>query len=146
MSTPFSLADIFQWQVRVYYEDTDAGGIVYHANYLKFFERTRTEWLRNLGFDQLVLREQQRLIFVVKHINIDYLKSALFNDALTVTCQLVHLKKVSMDLQQIILRDDKPLCKATVKIACVNYDSQRPQVFPDSLAKKLEHYVARGTA
>jgi conserved hypothetical protein TIGR00051 len=88
---------VFHWPIRVYYEDTDAGGVVFYANYLKFFERARTEMLRELGFEQDQLRMEHNLIFVVRSVQIDYLKSAQFNDLIDVSAQVIKSKRVSLD-------------------------------------------------
>ena len=134
----------FIWPIRVYYEDSDAGGFVYHTNYLKFMERTRTEWLRHLGFEQTQLREQYHLVFVIRQLSIDYLKPAFFNDLLNVTSDLTQLGKVSMTLSQQVLRDTEVLCKATVKIAAINPIDQRIQPLPWDMLKifrKIEEKI-----
>jgi acyl-CoA thioester hydrolase len=128
----------FMCPVRVYYEDSDAGGFVYHTNYLKFMERARTEWFRHLGFEQTQLREQYHLIFVVRKLSIDYLKPAFFNDLLNVTSDLTQLGKVSMTFSQQVLRDAEVLCEATVKIATFDIIKQRPQPFPLEIYKILQ--------
>lgn len=83
----------FNWPVRVYYEDTDSGGVVFYANYLKFMERARTEYLRHFGFEQDILIEQQNIIFAVRSVQLDYISPARFNDQLTVTANIIELKK-----------------------------------------------------
>ena len=93
----------FVWPVRVYWEDTDAGGVVYYANYLKFMERARSEWLRSLGVEQTVLAEQDGLVFVVRQVAVDYLKPARFDDALAVVCALAELNKASLTMSQRII-------------------------------------------
>ena len=127
----------FALPARVYYEDTDAGGIVYHANYLKFMERARMEWLRELGFELTDLMQQHNLVIVVRRIAIDYLKPALFNEALKVTVQLNKLGKASMTLQQRVIRQEDILCTAQVKLAVINVVNMRPQSFPTVLFKTL---------
>ncbi|OQW93287.1 MAG: tol-pal system-associated acyl-CoA thioesterase [Beggiatoa sp. IS2] len=127
----------FRWPVRVYYEDTDIAGIVYHANYLKFMERARTEWLRHLGLEQTQIRQQYQSIFVIRQVNIDYLKPARFNDELQITVRLTRLGRASMMLQQNIGRGPEVLCTATVKIACVHGVSLRPQPFHEELFEIL---------
>ncbi|MBF0266405.1 MAG: tol-pal system-associated acyl-CoA thioesterase [Gammaproteobacteria bacterium] len=115
---------MFSWPIRVYYEDTDAGGVVYHASYLAFMERARTEWLRSLELeqDQLILKHQ--LIFAVRSLTIDYLKPALFNEALVVESSIIKLGKASILFQQQIVRkmndSSELLIDATVKIAAIN--------------------------
>ncbi len=128
----------FIWPVRVYHEDTDGGGVVYYANYLKFMERARTEWLRDLGIEQTQIKQQYNMIFVVRKLTIDYLKPALFNDLLQVTSHLIHIGKVSITMNQQISRDEGTLlCKAEVKIASINTTNQRPLRFPAAIMKIL---------
>ena len=107
--------ETFEWPVTVYYEDTDAGGVVYHANYLKFFERARTEMLRSIGLNQQVLLEQH-IGFVVRHIDIDFLKGARLDDKLTVNTSVSQLKKASLTFcQELVNPEGQLLCKAIVK-------------------------------
>ena len=127
----------FCWPVRVYWEDTDAGGVVYYANHLKFMERARSEWLRSLGVEQTVLSEQDGLVFVVRHIEVDYLKPARFDDALAVVCTLTELNKASLTMRQRIERDGEPLLTAQVKIACVSRDGFRPAKIPVHIQQRL---------
>jgi acyl-CoA thioester hydrolase len=127
----------FTWQVRVYYEDTDSGGVVYYANYLKFLERARTEWLRQLGFAQSSLREDEQKIFVVRQVTIQYHKPAVFDDLLEITVKPAKIGKASLTLDQQILRQSTLLCTATVQIACVNSLNFRPQSLPHALLHVL---------
>jgi len=127
----------FIWSIRVYYEDTDAAGIVYYANYLKFMERARTEWLRYLGFEQTQLKQQHNLIFVVRKISIDYLKPALFNDLLHIKTRLTRLGKISLTMTQEVLRDAEILCVAEVKLATINAINRRPQALPPDITTTL---------
>ena len=127
----------FNWPVRVYYEDTDAGGVVYYANYLKFFERARTELLRSLGFDLLQLQQQQRLLFVVRSIQVDYLKSARLNDLLQVSATLSEAKKTSFTLMQAVSREAEILCRAEVRIACIDADEFKPKLIPLQILEQL---------
>jgi len=129
----------FVWPLRVYYEDTDAAGVVYHANYLKFMERARTEWLRELGFEQTQLKQQYHLIFLVRHLSIDYLKPALFNDLLHINTHITQLGKVRMTMAQQVLRESDILCTARVKIAAVNANNQRPQAIPPDILNVLKN-------
>ena len=128
---------IFNWPIRVYYEDTDAGGVVFYANYLKFFERARTEMLREFGFEQDQLIQQQKLIFVVKSIQVNYLKPAVFNDLLVASAQVILAKKVSLDFEQMICRGNDVLCQGTVRIACLDIDTMRPTRIPTELLQQL---------
>lgn len=128
----------FIFPVRVYYEDTDAAGVVYYANYLKFMERTRTEWLRQLGFEQTELRQKHQIIFVVKHVNIDYRKPAKFNDVLQITTQITKLGKASIMVLQKVQRENDNLCVATVKLGCVHIDNFRPHPLPLVILEALQ--------
>lgn len=124
-------------QYRVYYEDTDAAGIVYHANYLKFAERARTEWLRELGFSQSKLMQEEGLGFVLRHCAIDFLASAKLDDLLTVETHLQELGKVRMTMNQIIKRADTRLAELTVTLACINGQG-KPAGLPAALVKAIK--------
>jgi acyl-CoA thioester hydrolase len=131
----------FLWPVRVYYEDTDAGGVVYYANYLKFFERARTEMLRALGFEQDEIRAEAGVLFAVKSVQVEYLKPALFNDALTVSATISELKRASLIFEQAIRRggaDGETLCQATIRIACLKADGLRPAAIPPYLLERIK--------
>lgn len=128
---------IFTWPVRVYYEDTDSGGVVYYANYLKFMERARTEWLRAAGFEQTELLRERDVIFVVREVHVEYLKPAAFNDSLNVTVQPLRVGRSYMDLAQTIERDDV-LVRAETKIVCVGGQSFKPVSIPTVIRQKLE--------
>jgi acyl-CoA thioester hydrolase len=120
-----------QFAIRVYYEDTDAGGIVYYANYLKFFERARTEWLREIGINQAVFL-QQKLGFVVRKVEMDNLASAKLDDLLEVTSSIVILKRASLEFQQQITNQEKQvLCTANIRIACVDFSQNKPCAIPE---------------
>lgn len=121
---------------RVYYEDTDAGGIVYHANYLKFAERARTEWLRSLSFTQRALAEEEKIFILVHHLEIDFLSPAYLDDEIRVETSLVKMKKVTMEIEQILRLKEKILAKLTVSLACVTL-SHQPTGWPLSLREKL---------
>ncbi|WP_107851071.1 tol-pal system-associated acyl-CoA thioesterase [Oceanimonas marisflavi] len=123
----------FHWPVRIYYEDTDAGGIVYNANYLKFMERARTEWLRHLGIEQDGLLEQG-IAFVVRRVEMDLRRPARFNDALKVTVTVKMLKRASIVFEQEILDDaGLSLVRGEVVIACVNIAQMKPFAIPEPL-------------
>ncbi len=128
---------LFSWPIRVYYEDTDAGGVVFYANYLKFLERARTEMLRNMGFEQDQLISEQKIIFVVRSVQIDYLKPARFNECLDVSAEITLMKKASLNFEQFITRDQDVLSKANVKIACLDADTMKPKIIPDDLFKQF---------
>ena len=127
----------FIWPVRVYYEDTDAGGVVYYANYLKFSERARTEWLRACGFEQTDLAEQHGVIFVVRFAAIDYLKPARFNDSLQVSVELIKVGAGHIDFVQRVIRGDELVASAVVKVACVGLQKMRPIRIPRMLATRI---------
>ena len=131
MKTPFILP------IRVYYEDTDAGGVVYHSNYLNFFERARTEMLRDLGFEQNELREQSGVIFAVRNMQIDYLRPARFNDLLYVSATIVELKKASLVFEQTIKNGDVNLCTCHCRVACIDASKMQPTAIPDFLLKQF---------
>ncbi len=127
----------FVWPVRVYYEDTDAGGVVYYANYLKFFERARTELLRHLGFEQDDLMSRLGIIFVVRSVQVDYLKPARFNEQLAVSATVSSVKKTSFMFTQQITRDEDLLCQGDIRIACLDVNSMRPKAIPEEILQKL---------
>jgi acyl-CoA thioester hydrolase len=119
--------------LRVYYEDTDAGGIVYYANYLKFFERARTEWLREIGINQAYFLQQQ-LGFVVRKVDMDNIASAKLDDLLEVNSSIITLKRASLIFQQKISNQTQQLlCTAKVRIACVNFKNSKPCAIPESI-------------
>jgi acyl-CoA thioester hydrolase len=130
---------IFHWPVRVYYEDTDAGGVVFYANYLKFFERARTEMLRDMGFEQDQLIAEQNIIFVVRSVQVDYLKPAHFNDFLDISAQITQAKKVSLNFEQEVARGDELLCKGKIRIACLDAKSMRPKTIPETIMQQLKY-------
>lgn len=119
--------------IRVYIEDTDAGGIVYYANYLKYMERARTEWLRACGVELDQLQYEQRLQFVVRSVQIDYRKPACFNDELIACANLMTMKSASLTCEQPIMRGDTLLTHATVRLVCVNTDTLAPCAIPKDL-------------
>jgi acyl-CoA thioester hydrolase len=122
---------------RIYYEDTDAGGIVYYANYLNFAERARTEWLRDLGFDQSRLLGDSGIMIIVRHCSVDYLAPARLDDVITVETRLQEIGKVRMTMQQEIRRESKALVQLTVMLACVNAQG-RPVRWPPSLLRAMQ--------
>jgi len=140
MSTPLPTPTAeFLWPVRVYYEDTDAGGVVYYANYLKFMERARTEWLRQIGFEQDQLLAQQRVLFPVRRVEVDYLKPARFNDEINVHSRITALGAVSIEFEHDIVRaDGTTLCRGRVTVACVDADSFRPRPIPDPIQAEIK--------
>ena len=127
------MAERFSWRVRVYYEDTDAGGIVYYGNYLKFMERARTEWLRSRGIDVARLADTDRLMFTVRAITLDFLKPARLSDNLDVSVAVGRMRKVSVELEQAVVRAGDVLCTGQVRLACVDVDTLRPKAVPKTL-------------
>jgi acyl-CoA thioester hydrolase len=131
----------FVWPIRVYYEDTDSGGVVYHANYLKFMERARSEWLRTLGFEQDALLAREGLLFAVRSVALDYLRPARFNDTIEVVTTVKSFRKASLEFQQIVRGGaqgaETPLCAGVVKIACVDAGSFRPRPIPEALIREI---------
>jgi acyl-CoA thioester hydrolase len=117
----------------VYYEDTDAGGVVFYANYLKYLERARTELLRAKGFEQDVLMANEGIIFAVRSLRIDYLKPARFNQLLQVSAEIKNTKKASLEFFQQITHDEQLLVTADVRIACLDVITLKPKVIPQHL-------------
>jgi acyl-CoA thioester hydrolase len=152
---------MFVWPVRVYYEDTDSGGVVYYANYLKFMERARSEWLRSLGVEQDELLARERIIFAVRAVQVDYLQSARFNDVLWVTAEIAERGRASLRFNQRVIRPgsdarsqapqqmaaedfanltgdkNKLLCTGQVRIACLDAVTLRPRSIPSHLLAEI---------
>jgi acyl-CoA thioester hydrolase len=137
MTQPPDLRSSNPHSIRVYWEDTDAGGVVYYANYLKFFERARTEWLRELGIGQQSLREQTGAIFVVAEANIRYKAPAKLDDLLTITVRVAELGKASMLLEQQAWRGDTLLVEGSVRAGCVDATTLRPKRMPEQVLKVI---------
>jgi len=127
----------FVWPVRVYWEDTDAGGVVYYANYLKFMERARSEWLRAFGFEQDVLRDERGVVFVVRRVEIDYLSPARFNEQLEVSVTLHEAGRASLSVRQELMRGSDRLAEAVVTLACVDAVRFKPVKIPEPLLQAL---------
>ena len=129
----------FTWPVRVYYEDTDSGGVVYYANYLRFMERARTERLRALGFEQDALRTEQGILFTVHSIQVDFRQPARFNDSLEVTAAVSEQRRASLTFDQQVCRSGDPavLCRGTIRVACVDAVSFRPAPIPGFILEAL---------
>jgi acyl-CoA thioester hydrolase len=128
----------FAWPVRVYYEDTDAQGVVYYANYFRFTERARTEWLRSLGVDQERMLREERRMFVVVNASAEFVQPARFNDELVVTAALADMSRASFDIEQRVHRgstDGPVLFRSTVKAAYLDADTLKPQRIPRTLFK-----------
>jgi acyl-CoA thioester hydrolase len=145
----------FCWPVRVYYEDTDNGGVVYYANYLKFMERARTEWLRARGVEQDILVQQQGLIFAVRSAQLDYLKPARFNQLLSVSVKVVEVGKASLTFEQTVVvatgateniiinegcdgeQSGVLLCQGRIRIACLDANSLKPRAIPAPIRQEI---------
>jgi acyl-CoA thioester hydrolase len=123
----------FGWTARVYWEDTDGGGVVYYANYLKFLERARTEWLRALGFSQQVLAEEEGIVFAVTNIEVSYRRPARLDDELSVSCEPQRTGAASLRFTQRIHRREELIAEAQVRIACVDARTFRPRRLPDCM-------------
>jgi acyl-CoA thioester hydrolase len=129
MSSALSFAASFD----VYWEDTDAGGVVYYANYLRFLERCRTDWLRALGLDQQQLRAERKLQFVVVNITVDFLRPAVLHDEILVTAALKRLAGATIHFRQTIMRGDEQLIDAAVRVACLDSGTLKPRAIPKDL-------------
>jgi acyl-CoA thioester hydrolase len=131
----------FTWTVRVYYEDTDTGGVVYYANYLKFFERARTEWLRAAGFEQQVLASAQGLQFVVVRIECDYRRPARLDDVIELDVRVVQAGRVSVVFEQTARRGDEVLATARIRAGCVDTRSLAPKAMPPQLLEAMKSHA-----
>lgn len=127
---------IFSFPVRVYFQDTDAGGVVYHANYVNFMERARTEWLRSFGYSNAAMMKELGMMFVVRSIKVDYLKPAQLDDLLTVTAQIKDMGRSRVTLLQTVSRDGQLLTEGEVHLVCVTADKFKPVSVPDVLRKQ----------
>ncbi|PSW18694.1 tol-pal system-associated acyl-CoA thioesterase [Photobacterium sanctipauli] len=127
----------FEWPITVYYEDTDVGGLVYHANYIKFFERARTELFRSLGVSLNDLFTE-KASFVVRHIDIDYLKGAQLDDQLTVRTWVNNSRRVAIEFCQVLVNNEgQILCKALITVACVHPDTLKPIKIPEKIMSEI---------
>ncbi len=127
---------IFSWPVRVYFQDTDAGGVVYHASYLNFMERARTEWLRTHGYSNAGLMKHLGVLFVVRTLKLDYLKPALLDDSLSVTVQIKDAGRSRVTLLQSVWRGDEVLSNGEVHLVCVSAEGFKPVSVPEVLRKQ----------
>ncbi len=128
----------FLWKVRVYYEDTDLGGVVYHANYLKFMERARTEWLRHLGFEQDVLRNHHSVQFVVVDAVLKFRRPARFNDELNVSAEVKKRSAASLTFHQEVRGPDATeLCTGEIRVACIDADTFKPRPLPGEILREF---------
>ncbi len=143
----------FSWPVRVYYEDTDLGGVVYYANYLKFMERARTEFLRSIGYEQDQLQQELGIIFAVRSANIQYKKPARFNDELNVVTSITSLGRASIHFKQSVILESSHLADSTagllsdaeIKIACLNAKKFTPQGIPSPIIEKIRKEIHCGS-
>jgi acyl-CoA thioester hydrolase len=131
------MADTFRFSLRVYWEDTDAGGVVYYANYLKFFERARTEWLRSRGFAQQRLRDEAGLLFVVADARVRYLRPARLDDTLAVTVALHEAQRATLALAQQAWRGDTLLADGVIRVGCVDAESWRARRIPRAVVQRI---------
>ena len=141
MSAEAGNGETFRFPLRVYYEDTDAAGVVYYANYLRFIERARTEWLGSLGVDLAEFERTQGLVFVVSRMEIDYLSPARLGDRVEATLTLVELGRVRMVAEQDVRRGAAALARARVTIACIDRATFRPARIPPTLHDRLEKTI-----
>jgi acyl-CoA thioester hydrolase len=133
---------VFCWPARVYWEDTDGGGIVYYANYLRFLERARTEWLRSLGYSQQTLAREPGIVFTVVSLTVEYRRPARLDDELTITCEPRGDRAATIRFEQAIFRgpglgEEPPLLTAAVRVACVDAHTFKPKRLPESLTNVL---------
>ena len=136
-ASPRSPGADFRFELRVYWEDTDAGGVVFYANYLKFFERARTEWLRALGVEQSALRRDEGAIFVVGETRVRYLLPAHLDDRLSLSVEVAGLGRASLLVDQRCWRGDTLLAEGSIRIGCVDAGTFRPRRIPNSILERL---------
>ncbi len=142
--------DEFRWPVRVYHEDTDGQGVVYHANFLKYYERARTEWLRSLGWSQAELRERHAVALVVRRMEVGFVRPAYFDERLEASARMVRLCGASLTIEQTIARaagagaGRELVNEARVRIACIDAVRLRPRRWPEPLLRSLQPQGARG--
>jgi len=129
-------AQLFTLPIRVYFQDTDAGGVVYHASYVNFMERARTEWMRGFGFTNAGLMKELGVVFVVRSLKLDYLKPALLDDLITVSAQLKEIGRSRVTLHQAIMRGEEKLVEAEIHLVSVSLESFKPVRVPDVLREQ----------
>ncbi len=128
----------FSFPIRIYYEDTDAGGIVYYANYLKYAERTRTEFLRHLGLNQQEMLKKQGIGFVVHNCSVHYKTPAMLDDTLNMTCKITELKGASLKMEQKLYRQDTLICNLEITLVFLNLNNMRPIKIPPEISNLLQ--------
>ena len=129
---------VFSIPVRIYYEDTDTGGVVYYANYLRFMERARTDWLRAQGFEQTALADEHQIVLAVKQANIKYLKPAKLDDSLEVSAKITRIGSASITFNQQVSRAQELLCDGEVRIVCLDTITFKPKVIPEFFLNKIQ--------
>jgi len=127
----------FSYKTRVYYEHTDAGGVVYHGRYMNFFDQARTEWLRHHDLQQSDMRQQEHVLLVVRGINIQYLRPAYLDDVLTITCDIKSYSAVRMVLEQVMTVDNREIASAEVTVVSVHDQRFKPMRFPQKYLNRL---------
>jgi acyl-CoA thioester hydrolase len=131
-----SKSKVFSWPVRVYYQDTDAGGVVYHANYVNFMERARTEWLRTFGYSNMGMMKELGVMFVVRSMKLDYLKPAMLDDLLEVSALIKEIGRSRVILTQTVTRGEELLTEGEVHLVCVDVQTFKPVSVPEILRKQ----------
>lgn len=134
----------FSVSVRIYYEDTDTGGVVYYANYLRYMERARTEWLRDMGFEQTKLTDEHKVVLAVKKVSIDYLKPAKLDDVLQVSADVTRIGSASITFEQQVNRGQELLCDGEVRIVCLDTLTFKPKPIPEFILKKINMGAKHG--
>ncbi|HLP98463.1 MAG TPA: tol-pal system-associated acyl-CoA thioesterase [Sideroxyarcus sp.] len=124
---------VFSLPTRVYFQDTDAGGVVYHASYVNFMERSRTEWLRTFGYSNGALMKELGVVFVVRSLKLDYLKPAVLDDMLAVTSQIKEIGRSRLNIHQTVMRGEERLVEGEVHLVCVDVQTFKPVSVPDVL-------------
>lgn len=137
LPAPDDWTDAHQWPVRVYFEDTDAGGVVFYANYLKFMERARTEWLRALGVEQKMLINNHDIGFVVAGLDMQYKAAARLDDLLTIQTRITQMGRASLNFAQRVVLFGEVLAQGNIRVGCVKLSSMKPSALPDELQQKL---------
>ncbi|MCB1531302.1 MAG: tol-pal system-associated acyl-CoA thioesterase [Alphaproteobacteria bacterium] len=134
-----------KFPIRVYYEDTDAGGIVYHSNFLNFCERARCEMLRDLGYQVTKIAKDFGLMFVIKHADVEYISPGRLDDSLEVVTSIADIKNTSFKMTQIVEKSGQILCKILITVVCVDIQSVKPVRLPDELRTAFDPYLERMT-
>lgn len=129
---------VFSWPVRVYFQDTDAGGVVYHASYVNFMERSRTEWLRTFGYSNASLMNELGVVFVVRSLKLDYLKPAVLDDLVVVSSQIKEIGRSRVNILQTVTREKDLLVEGEVHLVCVDVKTFKPVSVPDVLRKQWD--------